>query len=300
MTPHDLTAPHPVPQRPFATTPARLYAAAHGGPEGRDAYPPDQELVDRLADLGLDPRLIAHHNRDFHTRAVTWAAHVLGVGQFVDIGCGLPAQSRPDTHTTVAAAHPSWRVLHVDNDPVVRAHADALLRTSTPGASTVLEADLRDPAVILDRAREVMDFGEPVAVMLLGVLHCLTDADRPHDIVRHLVDALPPGSCLLLSHTTNDYAPRAMERAEELLAREGIQAQARSRESVIRFFDGLIPDGPGLVPVHQWRPADPASAALPASRIHTYGGIGTKPPPTAKDLSSGDSGRGAEGRGGRA
>ncbi|MEU0689821.1 SAM-dependent methyltransferase [Streptomyces uncialis] len=274
MTPQDLTAP----QRPYSTTPARLYAAAHGGPEGRDAYPPDHELVDRLARLGLDPALIAHHNRTFHRRAVTYTARTLGISQFVDIGCGLPAQSRPNTHTTAAAAgDPSWRVLHVDNDPVVRAHADALLRTGTPGATTVLEADLRDPDIILDRARQVMDFRRPVALMLLAVLHYLTDADRPHDIVRHLVDALPPGSCLLLSHTTNDYAPQVTERAEELLAREGIQARARSRDAIARFFDGLTPDGPGLVPVHQWRPADPASAALPASRIHTYGGIGTKP-----------------------
>ncbi|MFI6286142.1 SAM-dependent methyltransferase [Streptomyces sp. NPDC051018] len=269
--PQTLEPRPPIPRREGSSA-ARLYAAYQGG---KDAYQADLDIAARISALGLDPEAIAVHNRAFHNRAVRHAAGELGIHQFLDIGCGYPAESGPNTHDIVETVHPDTsRVLYVDNDPLVRAHADALLHSDGDGFTAVTEADLRDPDTILAAGRHHLDFTQPVCVLLVAVVHFLPDADDPHTAVHTLTRALPPGSCMILSHVTDDFAPEIMRQAEELLAGQKIVARTRPRARIKAFFDGLDLTQPGLVPVHQWHQPDPDITAIPAERIHTYGGIG--------------------------
>ncbi|MEO3976860.1 SAM-dependent methyltransferase [Streptomyces sp. CAU 1734] len=269
--PHDPTIPPP--HRPAAST-ARLYAAYQGGGEERAAYDIDRDIAARVAELGLKPTVIARQNRLFHNRAVTFAAAELGISQFLDIGCGLPSDSGIHTHTLAEAHHPDTsQVLYVDRDPMVRAPAEALMRGSRDGSTRVLEADVRDPDRILDQAREFLDFQQPVALLLIAVVHFLADSDEPHATVRYLTDALPPGSALVFSHVTDAFAPDIMRAAEDLLRGEKVLARTRSHESISRFFDGLTPVEPGLVPVHRWHQSDAETLGIPDSDVHTYAGI---------------------------
>jgi SAM-dependent methyltransferase len=256
------------------TSPARLYSAYQGGPAARDAYAADLDIATQIADLGLDTRLIATQNRAFHNRAVRHCARELGIRQALDIGCGMPAQPRPDTHDIIDNTHPGTsRVLYIDNDPVVVAHARALMRGNRPHATAAAHADLRNPDQILHTAREYLDLTRPVMLLLVAVLHYIPDNDRPHDLVHTLTDALPPGSALVLSHVTDDYAPNTMRRTETLLAGQTVHAQARPRARIKEFFGGLTMLDPGLVSVHQWHQPAPDTATIPAEHVHNYGGI---------------------------
>ncbi|MGW4200951.1 SAM-dependent methyltransferase [Streptomyces sp. NPDC004726] len=259
---------------PGDATSARLYNAYRGGEDAKDAYPQDVEIAEQLAGLGLDVALIAQQNRAFHERAVQYVAADLGIGQILDIGCGYPSTSDSNTHEITQREIPAARVAYVDHDPTVLAHAEALLTSSAEGVLGFIHQDLRNPQKILDDARRVLDFDQPVALLLIAVVHFLTDADAPYTAVRTLVDALPPGSAVVLSHVTDDFAPDMMRNAERLLKTEGrVQSQTRSREAIARFVTGLELVEPGLVPVHQWRPDDLESSQTPAGQIHNYGCI---------------------------
>src|SRR6266516_2235964 len=160
-------------------------------------------------------------------------------------------------------------------DPIVLLHAQALLRGTPEGATDYLQADLRDPGVILDRAAALLDFGRPVAVMLLGVLHLIQDAEDPWGIVAALMTAMPPGSYLTISPPAIDIHQSQAHAQRVYNERVATPQTLRTREQVARFFVGLEPVDPGLVQVHQWRP-DPADSA-PEGTVSAHGGVARKP-----------------------
>jgi S-adenosyl methyltransferase len=196
----------------------------------------------------------AQANRSFLTRAVRYLAGRRGIRQFLDIGTGLPAPG--NTHEVAQAIAPQSRIVYADNDPLVLAHARALLTSTPEGACDYLDADLRDPAVIVRQAARTLDFTRPAAVLLLAILHFLPEADNPPGIVTVLAGALAPGSFVAISHLTSDFAPDAVTcgvAAYNTLVPAGITA--RSHAQITALFGGLALVPPGVVPVTGWRPA---------------------------------------------
>ena len=203
-------------------------------------------------------------NRGFLARTVRFLAADAGIRQFLDIGTGIPAENNP--HNVAQAVAPGSRVVYVDNDPFVMVHARALLTGHPDGATAYAEADLRDPQRILDLAAEVLDFRRPVAVLLLAILQHIDDEDDPLKIVATLMNAVPPGSYLALSHPASDIDSEATAKMAATLNQ--IMAEkitARDRPAVARFFDGLELVAPGLVRVSEWRPPADAEAGFPAA-----------------------------------
>ncbi|MFJ2703255.1 SAM-dependent methyltransferase [Streptomyces sp. NPDC087428] len=229
--------------------PARVYDVFLGG---KDNYPADREAAAMA--LAANPRgyLTVRHNRDFMRRAVTLAAHD-GIRQFLDVGTGLPTQQ--NVHQIVQAIAPDARVVYVDNDPVVLVHAQALLTSGPQGSTDYIEADLRDPAKILEAARRTLDFDRPVALVLAAVLHFIED-DAAYPIVRQLLDALPAGSCLVLSNVSSDLNPEQVGQVTKAFKERGFAMVRRTHAQVERFVtdNGLEMLDPGVVPVHRWRP----------------------------------------------
>ena len=212
-------------------------------------------------------------NRAFLGRAVGYLAADAGIRQFLDIGTGIPAAG--NTHEVAQRAAPDARVVYVDNDPIVLRHAQALLSGTPEGATAYLHADLRDPVTILDRASGVLDLGQPVALMLLGVLHLIQDAEDPWAIVARLMTALPAGSHLTISHPAIDIHPAQAGAQRVYNERVATPQTLRTREQVARFFTGLDLVEPGLVQVHQWRPG-PADTA-PDGAVSAHGAVARKP-----------------------
>jgi hypothetical protein len=235
--------------------PARVYDYWLGG---KDNFAPDREIGDQIIDVlpGIIPGVRAQ--RAFLGRAVRYLAAEAGVTQFLDIGTGLPAAG--NTHEVAQRAAPQSRIVYVDNDPMVLAHARALLTSTREGACAYIEADLRDVKEILAEAEGTIDFGQPVAVVLLGVMQFISDRDSPSAIVDSLLAACPPGSYLVLGQPASDIEP---ERMGEVVARATrlttIEANMRTHDEILAFFDGLELLPPGLVQLPQWRPelADP-------------------------------------------
>ncbi|THA71691.1 SAM-dependent methyltransferase [Streptomyces sp. A0642] len=229
--------------------PARVYDVFLGG---KDNYPADREAAAMA--LAANPRgyLTVRHNRDFVRRAVTLAAKD-GIRQFLDIGTGLPTQQ--NVHQIAQAVAPEARVVYVDNDPVVLVHAQALLTSGPRGRTDYIEADLRDPAKILEAARRTLDLDRPVALVLAAVLHFIED-DEAYPVVEQLLDALAPGSCLVLSNVSSDLNPEQVGRITKSFQERGFAMVRRSRAQVGRFVtdNGLELLDPGVVPVHRWRP----------------------------------------------
>jgi hypothetical protein len=193
--------------------------------------------------------------------------------QFLDIGTGIPTAG--NTHQVVQAVAPESRVVYVDYDPVVLAHARALLVSHESGATAYIDADLRDTSAILAQASELLDFTKPVAVTLLAVLHAIPDSDDPHAIVATLMNAVPPGSYLAISHSGTDLFAQGTGASFKNVMDRMIQQQytPRSREQVARFFAGTDLVEPGLVPVEEWRPA-PGTGAEGKSAV--WGAVGRK------------------------
>jgi S-adenosyl methyltransferase len=198
-----------------------------------------------------------------------------GIRQFLDIGTGIPTGA--NVHEVAQAAAPDARIVYVDNDPIVLAHAHRLLRSSPEGATAYIEGDLREPDQVLQDAADTLDFSQPVAVMLVAIMHFVPDPLDPYGIVRRFVDAVPSGSYLALSHGAMDVDPEKMaELAERLSRRSQEQFVWRSKEQVEAFFDGLELLDPGVVPVDRWRPD--ADTELSGDRvIPFYGAVGRKP-----------------------
>ena len=241
---------------------------------GKDNYQVDREVGDRIEELLPDIVKQAREDRRFLGRAVRYLAGEAGVRQFLDIGTGLPTAD--NTHEVAQRLTPGSRIVYVDNDPLVLSHARALLTSSPEGVTAYLDADLRDTDDILKRAADTLDFGQPVAIMLLAILHYIPDTDEAQRIVARLVRAVPPGSYVSISHAASDISPKEMaemiRRMNEHLA-EGNHV-GRPRDVVTRFFDGLDLVEPGVVKITQWHPRSELTAR---ARTSLWGGMARKP-----------------------
>jgi trans-aconitate methyltransferase len=229
---------------------ARVYDYWLGG---KDNFAPDRAAAEQAIRDFPDIVPTARANRGFLARAVRFLAEDAGIRQFLDIGTGIPTEN--NTHEVAQSVVPGSRVVYVDNDPLILVHARALLASHPDGATAYEEADLRDPQRILDLAAGLLDFSRPVAVLLLAILHHIDDEDDPHKIVTTLVNAMPPGSYLAVSHPANDLDAVGMAKMAQTL--NEVMAEkiiARDRPTVARFFDGLELVEPGLVRVSDWRP----------------------------------------------
>jgi hypothetical protein len=212
-------------------------------------------------------------NRAFLARTVRYLARERGIRQFLDIGTGIPASN--NTHEVAQSVAPQARVVYVDNDPMVLAHARALLGSGPRGATDYIDADLRDTGKILQIAARTIDFTEPVAVMLIAVLHLIGDEDNPRQIIQELMAAVPPGSSLSISHVPNDMHMGQMSDMSDRLNRLLAQPSTyRSRAEVTGFFDGLELVEPGVTPIQQWHPDTPEEASAVAAM---WGGVAFKP-----------------------
>jgi hypothetical protein len=249
---------------------ARMYDFLLGG---KDNYAADRAAAEAWRQIDPDIVFGARANRAFLGRAVRYLAAEAGIRQFLDIGTGIPTAG--NTHQVAQAIAPESRVVYVDYDPVVLAHARALLTSTHEGATEYVDADLRDTGTILDRAAQVLDFTQPVAVTLMAVLHAIPDADDPYAVMATVLDVVPPGSYLALSHSASDLLHDGQRTGLEDVNDRMIQQHFtyRSREQVARFFAGTDLVEPGLVRVEEWRP-DPG--ATDPGRSHLWCAMGRK------------------------
>ena len=240
---------------------------------GKDHYAADRKAGEEIKVHRPEAVAGVRANRSFLARVVRYLAGECGIGQFLDIGPGLPAAG--NTHEVAQAIAPGCRVVYADNDPVVLAHARALLTSSAQGSCAYLDADLRDTAAILAGAAKTLDFSRPVAVLMLAVLHFLPDADGPPGIVAALAGALTPGSHVAISHLTADFAPGPVAAAAVAYnALAPVPVTARTRAEVTALFGGLSLVVPGVVPVTAWRPGIPDALVQPAD---LYAGLARAP-----------------------
>lgn len=246
--------------------PARRYNYWLGG---KDNFAADRESGDAVAAAFPNIRLAARENRGFLRRAVTLLAGPSGIRQFLDVGTGLP--SADNTHEVAQRVAPESRVVYVDNDPLVMVHARALLTSESGlGVTDYIEADVRDPDTILQEAARTLDFSQPVALMLVAVLHFVPESDDPYGIVARLVDALAPGSYLVMSHATGDYLD-----ARTLAGFSSAPAAPsfRTREQFGRFFERLELLPPGIVSAAEWQAEDEPQPRPTAEDTATYSAV---------------------------
>jgi S-adenosyl methyltransferase len=238
---------------------------------GKDHYPVDRAAGDAYREIYPGIVDTARAGRYFMARAVRYLAGEAGVRQFLDVGTGLPAVD--NTHEIAQRVAPECRIVYVDNDPLVLAHARALLVSRPEGACDYIDADMRYPEDILKAATRTLDLTQPVALLLIGVLGHINGYGAARAVVRRLLDAFPPGSYLALADSVR--VGQAHIAAAESYAETGaVPYQLRSAEEIAGFFDGLDLLPPGIVPVPEWRP-DPAP--FPAVHVDTLGGVARKP-----------------------
>jgi SAM-dependent methyltransferase len=252
-------------------SPARVYDVMLGG---KDNYEVDRRAAEGLLQIMPTARLGARQNRAFLGRAVRHLAGEAGVRQFLDIGTGLP--TRDNVHNVAQRIAPGSRIVYADNDPLVLAHARALLTSTPEGATDYVDADVREPDAILERASRTLDFNEPVALLLLAVLHFVPDGDDLHGIVAKLVERLAPGSYLVISHGTPEADPKGVTGIADEFTRQAPTTQMayRAPADIDRFFTGLEPVEPGLGYITAWRPDGPVP---PPEQVGLYGGVARKP-----------------------
>lgn len=249
---------------------ARIYDYLLGG---KDNFAADREACERLLKAVPAAARAARDNRQFLGRAVWFLAREAGIRQFLDLGTGLPTLG--NVHEVAHAAESASRVVYVDNDPVVLTHANAVLAKSPKVAA--VNADLRDPdkLVALPQVQALLDFSEPVAVLLVAVLHFVADSEDPWSIVDRYKSMMAPGSYLVLSHVTGDRLPDgAIRQATEVYEQASVPGVARSRRQVDRFFQGLDMVPPGLVDPCSWHYSSPPREPGP---VILYAGVGHKP-----------------------
>lgn len=256
---------------PTVPNPARIWNYWVGG---KDHFEADRALAEQFGQVVPNMPLIARLARQFLTGTVRQLA-ADGVRQFLDIGTGLPTAD--NTHEVAQRAAPESRIVYVDNDPVVLAHARALLTSSPEGATAYLDADLQDTETILEEAARTLDLTRPVGIMLLAILHYIPDLGEARRIVARLLAAVPAGSFLVISHAGTDLRPEEVAAFEERLNAH-LPAErrhvARPRDLVASFFDGMELLEPGVVRVGDWRPDSPEESAAPTI---LWGGVGRKP-----------------------
>lgn len=256
--------------------PARLYDYLLGGV---DHFAVDREAAERGSAAlpgGVDrARAMVRAQRAFLATAVRHLAAERGLRQFLDIGTGIP--NGDNVHRVAQQTAPDARVVYADKDPVVLAHAHVLLRSTPQGATDYIQADLRDPDMILAGAATTLDLAQPVGIVLVGILHLISDEDDPYGIVARLLDTVPSGSYLAISHLASDVQPElaeAMRRANEIMSDPFI---LRNRGEVAQFVDGLALVDPGIVTVDCWHPPDTAPPTTDGQPIAEYGVVGRKP-----------------------
>ncbi|MFJ8673139.1 SAM-dependent methyltransferase [Streptomyces sp. NPDC093589] len=258
--------------RPHA---ARVYDVLLGG---KTNYPADRKAAEKTLAALPNAAAIARQNRAFMHRAARYLAEEAGVRQFLDIGTGIPTS--PNLHEVVQSVAPRSRIVYADNDPIVLAHSRALHTGHPEGRTVYLPADLCQPEAIIEdgELRATLDFDRPVALTLVAVLHWLPAEHDPYAIVSRILDALPSGSFLALTHVTNDFEPAALEEVADTFQAEGSQVNARSKADVLRFFDGLEMVEPGLQVVQRWRPerTDLGADAFGDADIPLYAGVARK------------------------
>jgi S-adenosyl methyltransferase len=249
---------------------ARVYDYWLGG---KDNFAADRAAGDQAINAFPGIVLSARSNRAYLARAVRFLVEEAGIRQFLDIGTGIPTAN--NTHEVAQSVVPECRVVYADNDPVVLAHARALLASHPSGATEYIDADLRDPRKILAGAAELLDFSQPVAVMLMAILQHIGDDQEPYEIVSTLLDAVPPGSYLALSHPASDINAEAMAKMAEALNRSMAEKVTfRPQPAVAEFFTALDLVDPGMVQASKWRPRSEAEAASPAA---LWAGVARKP-----------------------
>jgi hypothetical protein len=239
---------------------ARMYDYYLGG---RTNFTADREAVGKVMAAFPSALVAARANRDFMHRSTRFLAET-GIDQFLDVGTGIPTS--PNLHEVAQSVSPAARIVYVDNDPIVLQHAGALLTCAPPGRCAYLEADVRDPDRVLAEAAATLDLSEPVAVMMLGLLHFIPDADAPCSLTRHYLDALVPGSYLAVSHASSDIDTEPQEAAvKRYNSHSATPIILRPKAEVARFFDGLELVPPGITPLGQWAPGAtmPGPASLP-------------------------------------
>jgi S-adenosyl methyltransferase len=253
--------------------PARVYDYWLGG---KDNFPADRALAEMMIQAIPNMRGLAAANRSFLRRAVRYLAVEAGVRQFLDIGTGIPTS--PNVHEVAQEAAPDARVVYVDNDPIVLAHARALLTSQAAGETAFIMADLREPKSILDHPTlaATLDLSQPVAVMLVAVLMYFRDTDDPNpfEMVATVMEPMPSGSYLAVTHPTPDFNPEETARAVAAAEAAGITLVPRGQAEIARFFSGLDVVDPGVTPVLSWRPDEPP--ADPRSAYY-WAGIARKP-----------------------
>jgi hypothetical protein len=249
---------------------ARIYDYWLGG---KDHFAADREAAENA--IAANPGIVSdvRANRMFLARVVHYLTGECGVRQFLDIGTGLPTAS--NTHEVAQALAPQARVVYVDNDPIVLAHARALLTSTPEGATAYLDSDLRDTSAILGAAQQTLDFDKPIALMLLIILHLIPDSDDPYGIVANLLRSLPAGSYLVLAHPASDIqVAEIAEMTRRVNQRiSGPKATMRDRAAITRFFDGLDLLEPGVVQPQQWRPVPGTHAP---SQVTAWCGLARK------------------------
>ena len=256
--------------------PARMYDYLLGG---KDHFEADRAAIAGLMKTVPTARTGARENRAFLGRAVKYLVAEAGIRQFLDIGAGLPTAN--NVHEVAQAIATESRVVYVDNDPIVMAHARALLTSHSSGRTVYVQADLHDPEAILRHplVAETLDFGHPVALMLVAVLHFFPDAENPAGIVASLLKALPPGSYLVASHGTADYNdPEAAANGVQAVQRAGVAFQTRTADEFADLtLAGLELVPPGVVPVSEWRPDETDGPTPPPVEVGYYGLVARKP-----------------------
>jgi S-adenosyl methyltransferase len=269
---HEVTATHGE-SPPFDTSVAHVARVYNYWLGGKDYFAADRAAGEQAIKAFPNIVLSARANRAFLARAVRFLAGEAGIRQFLDIGTGIPSAN--NTHEVAQAVAPGSRIVYVDNDPIVLTHARALLTSNPAGATDYIDADLREPEQILAGAAQVLDYGRPVAVMLMAILQHLHEEDDPYQVVATLMGAMPSGSYLALSHPAKDIDAESMAKmAESLNKMMAEKVTFRDRPAVARFFDGLELVEPGMVQASKWRPANEDEAASPAA---LWAGVARRP-----------------------
>ncbi len=251
---------------------ARIYDYILGG---KDNYPADRAAAEEMLRVNPSTRTGMRANRTFLGRVVGTLADEFGIRQFLDLGTGIPTS--PNVHEIAQAVDPTCRVVYVDNDPIVLAHARALMNGTSQGRTAYVEADMRDPTSIVSAAsfRETIDPSHPAALVMVGVAHLLSD-EEVHRLVRGVMDGWPRGSCVAIQMLTADYGRDVMLATQRVYQSHGQVMNLRDRDEAMRFFAGFELVEPGLVQMHKWRP-DPQYVGMVADDdVGAYGGVARK------------------------
>jgi len=254
--------------------PARVYDYLLGGTAN---FPADRAAAEQGLQANPTSRVPPRENRAFLRRAVRYLAGEAGIRQFLDVGSGIP--TAPNVHQVAQQVAPESRVVYVDHDPLVLAHSRELLAGDPRGRTAFVAADLRDVEALLaaPELTATIDLQRPVGLLLVAIMHFVGDDDDPYGVVRRLVEALPPGSFLALSHLTGDFDAASWEHVAAIYRRSGVTMQVRSRAAVEQFFAGLELVDPGVRVLPAWRPEPGAAEPPPDAQVSVYGGLARKP-----------------------